>query len=158
MIKSWCRLVSTRLRLLPDGGDVLDGAEVLAVTRQQLLDGHGGLLVEQSRLFRLHWRGGQKMELEPERRFTRSSDLQSSSSAIFSEGGSSVGRPAIWTSSLITSSVVILPSMARKASSRALGQQVTGKRRYFLAVGRGVQGPDAASPSAASHLCRFSAP
>lgn len=49
--------------------------------------------------------------------------LQSSSSAIFSEGGSSVGRPAIWTSSLMTSSVVILLSMAKKASSRALKQQ-----------------------------------
>lgn len=44
---------------------------------------------------------------------------QSSSSATFSEGGSSVGRPAIWTSSLMTSSVVILLSMAKKASSRA---------------------------------------
>lgn len=34
-----------------------------------------------------------------------------------------MGRPAIWTSSLMTSSVVILLSMAKKASSRALKEQ-----------------------------------
>lgn len=48
---------------------------------------------------------------------------QSSSSATFTAGGSSVGRPAIWISSLMTSSLVILLSMAKKASSRAWKQQ-----------------------------------
>lgn len=60
---------------------------------------------------------------------------QSSSSATFSAGGSSVGRPAIWTSSLITSSVVILLSMAKKASSRAWKQHVklcVGNRHVTL--------------------------
>lgn len=47
---------------------------------------------------------------------------QSSSSATFATGGSSVGRPAIWTSSLMTSSVVTLLSMAKKASSSAWQQ------------------------------------
>ena len=38
----------------PESGGVLHSVEVLPVAHQQLVDGHGGLLVEQRRLFVVH--------------------------------------------------------------------------------------------------------